>query len=75
MTNFLTLNSKDPEGKKVYGYQILIRETASSHWEKTIFVKDTKAEIPYSKDNFFFAVQSVDELGHASIPVFPIPIR
>ena len=75
LTNFSTLTWKAPEGKKVYGYQILIRETASSHWEKTIFVKDTKAEIPYSKDNFFFAVQSVDELGHASIPVFPIPIR
>lgn len=75
LTNFSTLIWKAPAGKKVYGYQILIRETASSHWEKTIFVKDTKAEIPYSKDNFFFAVQSIYELGHASIPVFPIPIR
>ena len=75
LTNFSTLTWKEKKKKKVYGYQILIRETASSHWEKTIFVKDTKAEIPYSKDNFFFAVQSVDELGHASIPVFPIPIR
>jgi hypothetical protein len=52
-----------------------MRETASSHWEKTFIVKDTNAEIPYSKDNYFFAVQSVDALGHASIPVFPIPIR
>lgn len=75
LTNFSTLTWKAPEGKKVYGYQILIRETASSHWEKSIFVKDTKSEIPYSKDNFFFAVQSIDELGHASIPVFPVPIR
>jgi hypothetical protein len=39
------------EGKAVYGYNILIRETASSTG-KDIFVKDTKAEIPYSKDNF-----------------------
>ncbi|WP_413998541.1 M28 family metallopeptidase [Flavobacterium sp. W1B] len=75
LSNSSTLVWKAPEGKKIYGYQILIRETASSHWEKSIFVTNTKAEIPYSKDNFFFAVQSIDELGHASIPVFPIPIR
>ena len=44
---------------------------------KVIFqkIKDTKAEIPYSKDNYFFAIQTVDELGHASLPVFPVPIR
>ena len=75
LTNFSTLVWKAPGGKAPYGYQILIRETSSPHWEKTILVKDTKATIPYSKDNYFFAVQSVDELGHASLPVFPVPIR
>lgn len=75
LTNFSTLVWDKPEGKPVYGYTILIRETAAPHWEKTIFVKDTKAEIPYSKDNFFFAVQSIDALGHSSLPVFPVPIR
>jgi len=75
LTNFSTLVWDKPEGKPVYGYTVLIRETSSPIWEKAIFVKNTKAEIPYSKDNYFFAVQSVDELGHASLPVFPIPIR
>jgi Zn-dependent M28 family amino/carboxypeptidase len=75
LTNFSTLVWNAPEGKSVYGYHILIRETATPHWEKAIFVKDLKTEIPYSKDNYFFAVQSVDELGHTSLPVFPIPIR
>jgi Zn-dependent M28 family amino/carboxypeptidase len=75
LTNYSTLSWKAPEGKTPFGYQILIRETQSSHWEKTIFVKETRANIPYSKDNFFFAVQSVDALGHASLPVFPIPIK
>ncbi len=75
LTNFSTLVWNAPEGKSVYGYHILIRETATPHWEKAIFVKDLKAEIPYSKDNYFFAVQAVDELGHSSLPVFPIPIR
>lgn len=75
LTNFSTLVWNAPEGKPVYGYNILIRETATPHWEKAIFVKDLKAEIPYSKDNYFFAVQAVDALGHSSLPVFPIPIR
>lgn len=75
LTNFSTLVWKAPAGKKVYGYQILIRETSDTNWQKSIFVTDTKATIPYSKDNFLFAVQAVDELGHASLPVFPIPIR
>lgn len=75
LTNFSTLVWDKPEGKPVYGYTILIRETEAPFWEKTLFVKDTKAEIPYSKDNFFFAVQAIDELGHASLPVFPVPIR
>jgi Zn-dependent M28 family amino/carboxypeptidase len=75
LTNFSTLVWNAPEGKPVYGYHILIRETATPHWEKAIFVKELKAEIPYSKDNYFFAVQAVDALGHSSLPVFPIPIR
>ena len=75
LTNFSTLVWNAPEGKPVYGYNILIRETATPHWEKAIFIKDLKSEIPYSKDNYFFAVQAVDELGHSSLPVFPIPIR
>ena len=75
LTNFSTLVWNKPEGKSIYGYNILIRETSSPIWEKSIFVTDTNAEIPYSKDNYFFAVQSIDELGHASLPVFPIPIR
>ena len=75
LTNFSTLVWKAPEGKEVYGYNILIRETSAPHWEKTIFVKDLKAEIPYSKDNFFFAVQAVDVLGHSSLPIFPVPVR
>lgn len=75
LSNSSTLKWSSPEGKAQYGYQILMRETSSSHWEKTFFVKDTQIEIPYSKDNYFFAVQTVDALGHASLPVFPIPIR
>lgn len=75
LTNFSDLVWSAPEGKKIYGYTILVRATSSSHWEKTLFVKETAARIPYSKDNYFFAIQSIDELGHASLPIFPIPVK
>ena len=75
LTNFSDLVWSAPEGKPVFGYQVLVRETSASHWEKTIFVKDTSVTIPYSKDNYLFAIQSVDELGHASLPVFPVPVK
>lgn len=75
LTNFSTLVWKAADNEKAFGYQILVRETSATNWEKTIFVTDTKATIPYSKDNFLFAVQAIDKLGHASLPVFPIPVR
>jgi Zn-dependent M28 family amino/carboxypeptidase len=75
LTNFSDLVWTAPEGKPVYGYNILIRETSASQWEKTVFVKDTTVTIPYSKDNYFFAVQAVDELGHANLPIFPVPVK
>ncbi|OOV26534.1 peptidase M28 [Flavobacterium sp. LM5] len=75
LTNSSVLVWQAPQGKPVFGYTILIRETSASHWQKAVFTKENKIEIPYSKDNYFFAVQSVDALGHASLPVYPIPIR
>jgi hypothetical protein len=75
LTNFSTLVWKATENEKTYGYQVLVRETSATNWEKVLFVTDTKATIPYSKDNFVFAVQAIDELGHASLAVFPIPVR
>ena len=62
-------------GPKPKGYHILMRETYQPFWEQRIFVSGTSAEIPYSKDNYFFAVQSVGEDGHTSQPVMPIPVR
>ncbi len=75
LTNSSTLLWKETGGKSTFGYNILIRETSANHWEKTIFTKATTITIPYSKDNFIFTVQAVDELGHCSLPIFPIPIR
>jgi hypothetical protein len=64
-----------PTGKKPAGYYVLMRESISPYWEKKFYVTDTHADIAYSKDNYFFAVQSVDTEGHESLPVYPKPAR
>jgi len=51
-----------------------MRKTYQPFWQKKIFVKNKSITLPYSKDNYFFAVQSVDKQGHESLPVFPMPI-
>lgn len=62
-------------GKKPAGYYVLMRETTSPYWEQKFYVTDTHATLDYSKDNYLFAVQSVDTDGHESLPVVPKPVR
>jgi Peptidase family M28 len=73
LTNFTDLTWKAPMSGKVKGYCVLIRETTSAFWQKKFFTTDTKMELPYSKDNYFFAVQSVSEEGNEGLPVIPAP--
>jgi hypothetical protein len=76
LTNNTTLKWETPKiGKKPAGYYILMRETTSPFWEKKIFVTGNETTLDYSKDNYFFAVQSVDAEGHESLPIFPKPVR
>ncbi len=75
LTNSTTLKWKAPQGKTPKGYFILMRETYKPLWEKKFFTDKTEITLSYSKDNYFFAVQSVDEEGHESLPVWPVPIR
>jgi hypothetical protein len=75
LTNKTKLKWDAPKGKAPAGYYILMRETISPYWEKKFFVNDTTATLPYSKDNYLFAVQSVDAEGHESLPVVPKPVR
>lgn len=60
-----------PKSGDVKGYYILIRETTSAFWQKKIFTTATAVTLPYSKDNYFFAVQSVNDTGNESLPVVP----
>lgn len=75
VTNSTTLKWKVPQGEAPHGYFIMMRETYQPVWEKKFFTDKTEITLPYSKDNYFFAVQSVDEEGHESLPVWPVPVR
>ena len=74
--NVSKLNWSPPaHGTAPKGYNVLVRETYESTWTKKIYVEDTEAAIPYSKDNYFFAIQSVTEDGFTSLPEIPVPRR
>ena len=71
LENYTSLSWKAPQHVKVKGYYILMRETTSAVWQKKFFITETQMRLPYSKDNYFFGVQSVSETGNESLPVIP----
>jgi len=75
LTNSSQLNWKVSAKGKAAGYYVLVRETTSSVWEKKFYTTATEFSLPYSKDNYFFAVQSVSADGNESLPVVPAPAR
>jgi hypothetical protein len=75
LTNGTQLAWKAPVAGTPKGYYILMRETTSAVWERKIFVSGTEVNLPYSKDNYFFGVQSVSAGGNESLPVVPMPGR
>ena len=75
LTNSTLLYWQKPNIGKVKGYYVLVRETTSAFWQRKIFTTETEMRLPYSKDNYFFAVQSVNENGNESLPVVPLPGR
>jgi hypothetical protein len=71
LTNYSTLRWDAPgQGKRPAAYYVLIRETDQSQWQSKVRVEGTEIRLPYSKDNYFYAVQSVDAEGHESLAVF-----
>lgn len=71
LSNSSLLYWKAPANGSVKGYYVLIRETSSPVWEKKFFTNATEMRIPYSKDNYLFAVQSVGNEDNESLPVVP----
>ena len=75
LANTSLLKWNAPAFGKVKGYYVLVRETTSAFWQKKIFTTETEMRLLFSKDNYFFAVQSVNETGNESLPVVPMPER
>ena len=75
LTNSTFLYWQAPKIGKIKGYYVLVRETTSAFWQRKIFTSATELRLPYSKDNYFFAVQSVNDWGNESLPVVPLPGR
>ncbi len=73
LTNYTNISWKAPASGKVKGYYIVMRETTSAFWQKKFFTTELKMDLPYSKDNYFFGVQSVSEDGNEGLPVIPVP--
>lgn len=71
LSNSTYLYWQAPKYGKVKGYYVLVRETTSAFWQKKIFTTNLEMRLPYSKDNYFFAVQAVNETGNESLPVVP----
>ena len=71
LTNSTFLTWKQSKSGKVKGFYVLMRETTSAFWQKKIFTTQTEIRLPYSKDNYFFAIQSVSDDGNESLPVVP----
>lgn len=71
LTNYSVINWDPPQYGAVKGYYVLIRETTSPFWQKKIFTTEQKITLPYSKDNYLFAVQAVSENGNESLAVLP----
>jgi hypothetical protein len=75
LTNSTRLYWQAPKFGDVKGYFVLMRETTSAFWQKKIYTTGTEIVLPYSKDNYFFAVQSVNETNNESLPVVPLAGR
>ena len=57
-------------------YEIVWRASSAHEWEHTQAVGNvTRATLKISKDNVIFAVRAVDNEGHWSLPVVPVPER
>ncbi len=73
LTNSTALYWQAPKSGKVKGYYVLMRETYWPFWQKKFFTTKLGMTLPYSKDNYYFAVQAVSDDGNESLPMLPLP--
>jgi hypothetical protein len=68
----------DPSpGGLANNHEVQWRETSAPGWQQSKRVPkgETRMTLPTSKDNVIFAVRALDEKGHMSISVVPLPER
>jgi hypothetical protein len=76
LENDSTLTWEPPPGGRVTSYEVLWRSTSSPDWEHMQDVGNAnRATLPISKDNVIFVVRAVDNQGHRSLAVTPLPER
>lgn len=76
LQNDTTLTWEAPPGGRASRYEVLWRATTAPEWEQARDAgQTTRATLPLSKDNVIFAVRAVDDQGHRSLPVVPVPER
>ena len=57
-------------------YEVVRRKTTDAVWTDVTDVGNvTAVTLPYSKDNWLFAIRAVDAQGHRGVPAFPLPQR
>lgn len=71
LSNSTSLYWQAPKSGNVKGYYVLMRESYWPFWQKKFFTTKLGMNLPYSKDHYFFAVQSVGEDGNESLPQMP----
>jgi len=76
LENDSTLTWEPSPGGRAASYEVLWRATTSPEWEHAQAVGNvTRTTLPTSKDNVIFAVRAVDNQGHRSLAVTPLPER
>jgi hypothetical protein len=76
LENDSTLTWDPSPGGQATEYEVLWRATSSPEWEHVQKVGSaTRTTLKLSKDNVIFAVRAVDQAGHRSLPVVPMPER
>jgi hypothetical protein len=76
LENDSSLTWEPSPGGRATGYEVIWRATTSPDWEHVRDVGNvTPSTLPLSKDNVIFAVRAVDNQGHRSLAVTPVPER
>jgi len=76
LENDSTLTWEASPGGLATGYEVVWRATTAPYWENVVPVGNvTRYTLKQSKDNVIFAVRAVDNMGHRSLPVVPLPER